>query len=654
MATRPTAKTRLKTSPAPIGGPSELLAIMAPVPSGELYKARLFSRTQDLLDEHNACEGVALAAHHVAAGRTVLFIGLDPAQVGTIGAVDTSGVTGSSSWSFSGTPTDDHEIIVECVSAADGAQIGDVADAIVIRASLDGGESWGRNIRLGSATSYLIPLTGITVAFSVGTIVPLDRASCRATSARYDATGLAAGFAALSNSTHNPRLTALCGDIDSDTELQDVCDAADAYEVKDRFTHVLCAVRDRQPDARLQKTRGFFGRNGTRVAITFDAAADTLTIAGASWTTDYGFAVGQSVEITLSGSNNGVKGVISALSSTVMTLPSSPGLANESNDGATIQILGVGPGDLDFLAGSVTRAVGQGSFITEGFKIGMYITISGTASNNGTFGPLTNVTATALTWTTGGASEANVSGALVTITGTERSTAWESAVGAIVGTTEQTRILGHRVSVWGGRAPALGVLDTARRARPAFWWASMRAMEHDIHIALNKKSLGPLAGVSLRAQDHDERITETLLALRIACLETDSELPGVYVSLPLTLDQDDAVYSRLHNGLVADLACRIVKRETTLILGGNYEIAASTGLILEKEARNIEGKIDSALRRVLRTPGREGVRLSELEIKMARDVDLRVQGTRIPFYLKLTHLGYVEGVDTTVYADVGG
>ncbi len=70
------------------------------------------------------------------------------------------------------------------------------------------------------------------------------------------------------------------------------------------------------------------------------------------------------------------------------------------------------PNDVDFTTTTITR--NTGSFVTDGFHIGMTITITGTASNNVTVGPLTNVTATVLTVASGLVVEANVATAAIT------------------------------------------------------------------------------------------------------------------------------------------------------------------------------------------------------------------------------------------------
>ncbi len=656
MADLPRATVTQAVQGGGVGNGSELLCIMSPVSSGVVATPRLFTQVQDCLDTYGFHEGLDLAAHHVEVNKLpFLHVGLTIAQAAALGPVNIEGVTGSSTVSFSGTPKDDEDIWILIDT---GGTVG--TDGILFQVSRDGGRVYGGKLRLGTATSYEIPRTGITVAFSVGALVAGDIAKARCVAPTYDAAGLLAAFTALAATSHLPRVIHLCGDIDTTTEVQDAIDRINAYETTNqRHSRIMCSARQRFADCAMAHTKGTFKRAGiTPADVDFDAAGDTITRDTGSWIDD-GFAVGQSV--TVSGAaqagNNAVHGVISTLSATVMTLPASPGLTAESNTpGSQLTITGVGPGDLDFTATTVTR--NTGSFVTDGFKVGQTVTIAGTVSNNFS-AVLTVVSATVLTFASGGVTESNKSGSGVTITGTETTTTWKSAIQTIVGATPQTEKVGHRVSLWAGRARRGSPIDGSRRRRPASWAAALRIMGHDLHVSAAQMDLLGLEGWSITdnngiLEDHDERVHGGLLPMRVACLTTSDDLAGVFVALPVTLDTDNAPLSRLQSGLVCDLACRIAKRETTLKLGSNIVLNTSTGFIREADRKLVEKTVTNVLKSALLVPGAEGPKASGVSFTMAGGIDMRTPGTQVPCEVIVTTLGYFEDIKTTVRVAVGG
>lgn len=115
--------------------------------------------------------------------------------------------------------------------------------------------------------------------------------------------------------------------------------------------------------------------------FTFASAGKTITASGTtpgSFTTD-GFAVGDTVVITNSSSNNGTY-TISALTATVMTVNET--LVNENNSTTAT------------ITSRNKISTTTGSFITDGFVVGDTITVTGSTSgtNDGTF-TISNVTA---------------------------------------------------------------------------------------------------------------------------------------------------------------------------------------------------------------------------------------------------------------------
>lgn len=304
---------------------------------------------------------------------------------------------------------------------------------------------------------------------------------------------------------------------------------------------------------------------------------------------------------------------------------------------------------------SYTRA--SGSFVADGFQVGMQITVSGfsTAANNGTK-TVTAVTALALEIAElDVVSEPTVSG--VSIVGVEPKSTWRTAVEALIGTTPATAKTSHRTILRAGRARRKSPLDGSQKRRPSAWPYVVRQMGHAPHISPAKVDLGPLSGWSIVDEagvlaEHDERVDGGLLAIRTGCLRTHDDLSGVFDALPVTLAADNTALSRHPVGAVMDIACTIAKRETQRKL--NSEILVnSNGTIQEAEAKRIEGVVLSQLRAALLSAGPEGQLASDVTFTISRSVNLLSPGAIVPCEVVVTPLGYLEQIATTVRVNVG-
>ena len=564
MAELPTASVSLSTSGGGRAPNGELVCILSCMQSGTAAQVARYTNVADILSAYGYGEGLELAAHYVEqVKKPVLFAKIATATAGAVGAVDQESVTGTSVVTFTGTPLDDEEIVVEVLT---GGTIGTAG--IEIRCSRDGGVTWGGTIRLGTATSYLIPDSGVTVNFAAGTLVAEDFATAACSAPRWDSTGLAACFDAIAAGTNQPRIIVVCGDVTSASELQSVIDEINAYETSNgRHARVFCSPRDRYADAVAQYL-------GTHTVTT-------------------------------------------------------------SNAGKTY-----------------TRSAG--SYVTDGFKAGMTVTFSGfvqSASNGAK--TLTTVAATVLTVSEAiGTDEAAV--AATTAVGVETKATWRSAVNTILGLTPQTEKVSHRTLFGAGRARRKSPINSSRKRRPATWPIAIRAMQHDIHISPAKIADGNLDGWTIHDEDglleeHDERVDGGLLAMRAACLTTVDDYAGVYVALPVTLDNDGAPLSRLPVGCVADRICAVAKRETTRLLGSEVILNAD-GTITEGEAKRIEALVKSALEAEVLTRYSEGQRASSVSFTISRDIDMSVPGAEVPCTVRFVPLGYFEDIATTVYA----
>lgn len=562
MAILPSASVSLSSAGGGVGAGSDLIAILSCTSSGS-SAVQMYTRVSELVADVGAGEGVEFAAHYVEQTRKPFLFYKLPTVTNGSTVLDVETVTGTSAVTITGTPVDDAHVVFRVRT---GGTIG--TDGILFDYSLDGGRSPSGIERLGTANTYLVPGTGITLNFAAGTLVAGDLVTVYCAAPKWNAAGLTAAIAALAAQTRLPRLVLVCGDVVDGTELQAVMDTISAYETTHgRHARILCQARDQFAPAKMQ---------GNPSDVDFDATADTITRNTGSW-------------------------------------------------------------------------------VTDGFKVGMSVAIAGSASNNAYSGTVVTVTTTVLTVTNGIVLEANVNGSVLTITGTETKSAWRTAVGATVsGKTS------HRTMIRGGRARRRSPLDGFSRRRPIAWADAARMMAHDLHISSAKVSLGDLSGWTIHNADgvleeHDERVDGGLLSLRVGCATTHDvdSAPGVYIALPLTLDLDNGKLSRAPVGFVADLACKIAKAETTRRLNEDVLLNID-GTIREGEARRIETYVNSVLGSELLTERAEGQRASEVTFTMARDVDLRVPGAQVPCEVSLLPRGYLEQIVTTVRVSRAG
>lgn len=564
MADLPRATGRIDESGAGVGVGTDYMLVMSCMEKGPTSTIRRTSKVQDTADEFGRGEGLEFCAHYVEqTSLPYMFCRLPTVTAAAIGPADVEGVTGTSAITFTGTPFDEEALQVKVTT---GGTVGTAGCAI--QTSRDGGLTWSGFMRLGTATSYAIPDTGVTVNFAAGSLIAGDIAKAYCSAPKWDAAGLTAARQALSAFTTKPRIILLCGEVAQASELQSVMDEIDALETTgEKECVVLCTARDQYNPALME---------GNPTDVDFDGTGHTITRDTGSW-------------------------------------------------------------------------------ITDGFKVGMTVVVAGSVSNNGTVGVLTTVTATVLTFAAGVVTEANVVGAGMTISATETKATWRAAVEQIVGATPSTQKVNPKVLIAAGRARRKNPRTATRKRRPAAWWLAVREMQHDIHISPAKVENGPLGCEIADDQgilvEHDERIDGGLLAMRVACLRTYANRAGVHVALPLTLDTDGKPMSRLPITLVAQLACTVATFAYESKL--NSEVLLNKdGTIQEGEARRIDGYVQSQLQIALLQRGPEGQRASAAVTRMARDVDLRVQGQTVPWQVDLTCLGYLEKLTGVVR--VGG
>jgi hypothetical protein len=575
----PGATTSLSETAAGVSLGTDLICVLSCMSGGTDLSSggelRLFTNPNDINAIFGRGEGYEFGSLYIpATAKPILFGSLASTVAATLGNVDTTGVTGTSVVTFSGTPTDDVEIQI---SAEAAFTVGTTGGSLAF--SLDGGQTWSGNYRMGTATSFLIPNTGITANFTAGTLNLADVASCIGVSPKWSTQAITDAFAALKAYNAIPRLVMILGDISDQSHLEAVTAAILDYETSvNRFSRVVCQARDRYAKAIFQgaevRTAQLAGQT-----VTVAASGETYTRSAGSFITD-GFKVGDEVFWTgfTNSANNGAQ-VITTLAATIMTCSGSS-LVNESTVASTSCTTTGGGEEITVAAAghTYTRSGTTTSFITEGFKVGMTAKFSGfaNADNNGSH-VLTVVTASVLTAGTDSLTDEAAYG--ISATATETDLAWQDSIEAIVGATPSTLVVSHKTMICGGRARHISGVDGYFKRRPASWPIVIRAMSKDVKTAPGRVSDQGLDGWTITTptgaqEDHDERVSGGLLEMRIACLRTYAEIGinGVYCALAVTLDNDEAPMSLLNNGCVADIAANIVQGETTRKLQSDYEL----------------------------------------------------------------------------------
>ena len=660
MPDLPQANTTVEEGAGAIGPNSGLVCVLSCMQSGTPAEFKQYDSAANINADKGLGEGYEFAAHYIPqTKRPILFARLEEATAGAISNVDLTNVSGTSEPSFNGTPFDDEELKVLVADDGNDGAGGNVGTSgIVIQVSRDGGRTLGRKIRLGTATSYAIPNTGVTVSFGAGTLKTGDYATCVATSPKWDATSLAAAITELVNRTDLPRAILVCGDCAGQTELRDVIAQAQALAGVNRFSRLFCSLRDYFPRAVFQGSKVITAALAGQT-VTVAATGKTFTRSAGSFITD-GFAVGD--EVTWAGfstSGNNGPNIITTLTATVMTCAAAS-LTDESAAADTSCSTASGGESVTVAASGKTYTRSGGSWITEGFKVGTQVVFGGfaEADNNGPK-TITDVTATVVTVSETCADEATVYG--VTAIATETDSQWSTALAGVVGSTPSTELVEKGVSPFAGRARRVSPTDGSMKRRPAAWFTLIRWMQHDPQIAPYRTADKGLDGVTItdangKPEDHDERTMGGLLDSRISCLRTYSEynLPGVYVALSLTLDAEGTPLSRLQVAGVSDIISTVVQGETALKLGSEVE-TNDDGTLTEAEARRIELGVLGQLKAKVLSPGAIDGRpaASSITFSISRTVNVLEEGAEVPTETDWVPLGYLEKINNKVRVQTG-
>lgn len=191
---------------------------------------------------------VEAAAMACASGGTVVAIKATTTTPGSATAVTFTG-TGTSIITVTGAAYDDYFVSLKVVSG------GTIATGpISFQLSLDAGRNFGPTLSLGTATTYVIPNTGITLHFATGTLVTGDVAQFSTVAPAWNDSGIQAALTALLASVYSTQgwgsmhvVSGLGGAAGSDcTAINNYLDvtSAPAFASNYVYTRSFLSVRD--------------------------------------------------------------------------------------------------------------------------------------------------------------------------------------------------------------------------------------------------------------------------------------------------------------------------------------------------------------------------------------------------------------------------
>ena len=574
MASLPSATTRLKDESGGLATGTDLLTVIAPVPTNDDITPRLFSGSQALYDQHGYFPGLDFSAIYLeAVGKPIQFVGLPIDTLGAVSRVDVAGNSGTSVVSVAAGGSGALEETDGLVKVITGGTIG--TSQIKLELSLDGGRTW-KKVRLGTASSYVIPYVGLTLNFAAGTLVADETALTWHSSAPLAAgSDITLAKTALAAQQKRARMWILIGQLSVAADATAIKAAIDAYETSDeRYALVKCQLRDRLPQAAMSRTTVRMTGSPNLTFAEVGATGDTITRSEGSFVGD-GFVAGDMIDVAGSVNNNISTAVgIATVTALVITLDTD----DLQDEGPVADCTLTGSPAITFAevgatGDTITRS--RGSWLTDGFRAGDDFTIAGSGSNNiTTTAGIDTVTASVITLDTDDlAAEVIRADEITLIAGETSAQAVATLDAEFASVTSDPRIdFGY------GRGAMLSPVTAWKFRRPVQWADTILSFVRDIRTTTWWKDLGPIAsrisaGFDLLdangdPYEHDERTDGGALAAGFTCARTWGNGPlGAFIAQSLTRAGDASILSMTHNAHVANLAQTVNQATTENFVG---------------------------------------------------------------------------------------
>jgi hypothetical protein len=177
-----------------------LLAVVGPASNGPIAVPATFARVRDLVSTFEGGPAVEAAGYYIDTyGRPVLFVRCDASIDGTVSAVVSEPLDGTSIVTIAPAPTpnDDYEFVLKIVGPGTVATAG-----VTYKLSYDGGRSFGATTSLGTANTIEIPgAGGVSFELAPGTLSAGATFTARAVGPSYSEVDLGTALGALAASS---------------------------------------------------------------------------------------------------------------------------------------------------------------------------------------------------------------------------------------------------------------------------------------------------------------------------------------------------------------------------------------------------------------------------------------------------------------------
>lgn len=144
---------------------NSIQAVIGTTSTGTANQPLAFKNINSLIAVYGYGPGIEAAGLTIAAGGTVIFVKATTTTTGTQTAVVPTGA-GTSVVTVTGNAFDTYLVVARFINAGTIGTAG-----LLFQISLDGGRNFGPALALGTATTYAIPQTGLTLAFAAGTML---------------------------------------------------------------------------------------------------------------------------------------------------------------------------------------------------------------------------------------------------------------------------------------------------------------------------------------------------------------------------------------------------------------------------------------------------------------------------------------------------
>lgn len=235
-------KTDGQTGVVSSGGLGTLL-IIAVASQGATLLPGAYQNPSDMNSTFGDGPLVQIGAYDVStSSNPVVLLRPVPSIAAVYGGFTTVGGGTSAASAGATAPTDDYDVEILFVAAGNVT-----VNGITYQVSLDGGNSFGPTLALGTSNNIVIPNTGITVALSNGTILAGETVSFSVKAARINNTDLAAALEAAR--TYGAEWEGmLISGLDADSNTVGLLDAwFAARESEGKFRFFSCNARRRNP-----------------------------------------------------------------------------------------------------------------------------------------------------------------------------------------------------------------------------------------------------------------------------------------------------------------------------------------------------------------------------------------------------------------------